>query len=310
MDIGIILPNTGPMATRDAIFAVADTAEELGFASLWTADHLAMPDDLKSVYPYGRGRVGKMSANYRVVEPLLTLAAVAGRTQRIKLGVSIYIIPFRHPLVNAKTIASLDHLASGRIIMGVGLGWIEEEYEALGVPWKDRGPILDDQIRYLRELWDNDHPDYRGEFYRFSGMGFEPKPDQGRVPLWIGGNSSFAMRRAAALGDGLHMIDLTPLELAEHISRLHEICDRTGRPTSEVSLSIRSTIRITQTRASQDERAIPLIGTIDQIVDDLQQFQHLGVQHVALWPPATEMDAPSYLENIKVVGNEILPHFS
>ncbi len=308
MEIGLILPNTGAMAAKDGILAIADRAESLGLDALWTADHLALPRTSRSTYPYARGRAtGGMNPNHKIIEPLIVLATVAGRTERIKLGVSIYIIPFRHPLVNAKSIASLDEMSGGRVIMGVGLGWIEEEYAALGVPWEKRGAVMDEQLRYMREVWTKEEPEFHGEFFEISGTGFAPKPPQGTVPLWIGGNSNFAMRRAAALGDGLHFIDLTPAELEEHINRFRDICGKAGRAPEEVTLSIRSTVRIMPQRVPEEERSIPIVGSVEQIVDDLRRFERLGIQHAALWPPALEMDVPSYLEKLEIIGKEIMP---
>jgi probable F420-dependent oxidoreductase len=202
MKVGILAANTGPFASPDGAAALAECAEVAGFDSLWTAEHVLWPDGYTSEYPYAE--TGKMpgEADTLLPDPFVWLAWVGARSHTIKLATGIAIVPHRHPAFMAKEVASLDYLSGGRVLLGIGVGWLEEEFRALGVPFASRGRMTDEYIAVMRALWAGDSVEVDGEFVTFSGMSSNPKPVAGSVPIIVGGHSRRAAIRAGSLGDG------------------------------------------------------------------------------------------------------------
>ncbi|MBY0400831.1 LLM class F420-dependent oxidoreductase [Myxococcota bacterium] len=306
MELGVILPNSGTFADPQAILAVAEAAEGLGYDALWTADHLVLPVETQTNYPYIRGAKIRLDPSHAFFEPLIALAAVATRTTRIRLGISVYLAALRHPIAVAKQIASLDRLSNGRMILGVGAGWIPEEYETLGIPFAERGRYLDEHIQAMRTLWRDEKPRFSGKHYAFDGIGFEPKPLRRDVPIWVGGNSPAARRRAARLGDGWHVIDVPMAELEAGIAALAEECHAAGRSPASVPTSIRSQIALTVRPVPESERMVPLTGPVDAVLADLRRYRELGVAHVGLWPAARPERADDYIAAIERLAREIV----
>jgi alkanesulfonate monooxygenase SsuD/methylene tetrahydromethanopterin reductase-like flavin-dependent oxidoreductase (luciferase family) len=193
------------------------------------------------------------------------------------------------------------------VLLGVGLGWIPEEYTAAGVSWKQRGAILDEQIRYFQELWSADAPAFHGRFYTFEDMGFQPKPVDRRVPIWVGGNSIAAMHRAARWGDGWHLIDLSPADTESSLKALAEACHGANRPRSEICVSMRATLHISATPALETRPLFPLTGTLEKVIADLRTYQRLGVDHMILAPGALDVDLSGYLKRVERIAKEIKP---
>ncbi len=306
MELGIILPNSGSFADPGAMLAVAEAAEAMDYAALWTADHLVLPIESATTYPYLRGAKIRLEPTHPFLEPLIALAGVATRTRRIRLGVSVYLAALRHPISVAKQVASLDQLSGGRVILGVGAGWIPEEYETLGIPFGERGRVLDEHIAAMRTLWRDEKPRYVGQHYRFDNIGFEPKPLRRDVPIWIGGNSTAARRRAARLGDGWHVIDVPMRELEAGMAELERECRAIGRRPEEVSTSIRSQISLTAAPVPEADRMVPLTGPVDEILRDLRRYRTLGVAHVALWPAGRFDRADAYISAMERLAREIV----
>ena len=202
MHYGLAFANTGP-ATRPA-YAVrfARAAEAAGFQSLWTVEHVIWPTEYDSVYPYHPS--GKMAGHPSIPlpDPLIWLTWVGAATETIRLATGVLLLPERQPVVLAKELATLDVLSGGRLDLGVGIGWLREEFEALGIPFAGRAARTDEYIEVLRALWSRDNADFHGEHVRFSGVSSNPKPVAGSVPIFVGGHSVGAARRAGALGDG------------------------------------------------------------------------------------------------------------
>jgi len=241
MHIGIAFANVGPMAEPAVAAATARAAEAAGFESLWTVEHVLVPDGYESTYPYDPS--GKMPGGetFDLPDPLIWMAYVAGVTERIKLGTGILILPQRNPAVVAKEVATLDRLASGRTILGVGAGWLEEEFDALGVPFAGRGKRLDSYIGALRALWRDDKATVADEFVSFTDCISLPKPSGGAVPIHIGGHSDAAARRAGRLGDGFFPGKGSHEELKHLLSVMTEAAEKAGRDPAAIEVTVSGT---------------------------------------------------------------------
>jgi probable F420-dependent oxidoreductase len=269
VDIGCHLPTQGPLATREALLAFCREAEARGMASLWVSDHVVFPRTATGRYPGGRF---PFQPDTPYLEPVAVLAAAALATERARLGSSVFILGHRHPVVMAKMLTTIDALSNGRLICGVGVGWWEEELTILGAPFHRRGRQADEVLRVFKELWTSDQPRFEGEFYRFSDLGFAPKPVQKpHPPIWVGGDSAGAFRRVATLGDGWHATSKTPDELRESLPRLRAAADAARRPFDTIELSVRVGLRQGFTRDSRQG-----------IVDQLGAYKALGLSHVLL----------------------------
>lgn len=203
MKFGIVFANAGPASQPEHAVALAQLAEDAGFESLWTVEHVVVPAGYESQYPYSRDGRMPGGEDVPIPDPLVWLSWVGAHTSRIKLATGILILPQRNPVVLAKEVATLDVLCGGRLILGVGVGWLQEEFDAIGVPWAERAARTDDYIGALRALWTQPEPTYEGRFASFSRAKSWPKPVQdGGVPIVVGGHSEAAARRAGRLGDG------------------------------------------------------------------------------------------------------------
>ncbi|MDX2159080.1 MAG: LLM class F420-dependent oxidoreductase [Hyphomicrobiaceae bacterium] len=214
MKFGLRYCNTGAYVDPAKAVELAQAGEEAGFESIWTVEHTVVPGGYGSTYPYAAG--GKMAGgkdDFDLPDPLIWMAYVAAVTRRIKLATGIMILPQHNPVVVAKQVATLDHMSKGRILLGIGVGWLKEEFAALGVPFDDRGRRTDEYMRALRELWGSEKPTFEGEFVRFKDAYCRPQPVAGHVPLIVGGHSPAAARRAGRLGDGFFPARGAPKDL-------------------------------------------------------------------------------------------------
>jgi len=294
--IGIALPNYGPLASPETLGRLAERACACGVDSVWVSDHLVAPVGVASVYPYDRRphpTPGDMGVIEHFYEPLITLAYLAGRVPTLRLGVSAYVMPYRNPVVTAKQIASLDALSGGRVMLAVGVGWLREEFEALGVPFEDRGRRTEEYLAVAKALWAGGEARFAGRTYRLPPVRTGPLPVQRpHPPLWIAGNSPRAVRRAARLGDGWHAIDLGPEELAPAVARLRAEAVAAGRDPDTLTVSLRKGVL----PGGADPR--PLYGDPDKIRRDLEAYAHAGVGYVvaSLRRAASAEDAERALE--------------
>jgi len=202
MKFGIAFANIVTFTRHEGLVTLAQGAEAAGFESLWTIEHVIYPEGYESSYPYDPSGKMMADASTPMPDPLIWLAFVVAATTELRLGTGIVILPQRNPVILAKELATLDSLSGGRVEFGIGVGWLKEEFEALGVPWARRGARTDEYIEAMRALWDGDHAAYEGEFVSFDDVSSNPKPAQGRVPIHIGGHSRAAAERAGRLGDG------------------------------------------------------------------------------------------------------------
>ncbi len=235
MKFGLRYANLGPYTEPGPAIEIAQAAEEAGFESIWTIEHVVVPDSYESVYPYGAN--GKMTDNnaMSIPDPLIWLTFVAGVTNRIKLATGVLILPQRNPVVLAKTLASIDHLSGGRMLLGIGVGWLAEEFAALGVPFADRGPRADDYVAAMRALWRSEGPaSYHGDFVNFDNIWCRPQP-AGNIPVIVGGQTKLAARRAGRLGDGYFPARSQPWELIDEMRRAAEA---TGRDPDSIEITV------------------------------------------------------------------------
>jgi alkanesulfonate monooxygenase SsuD/methylene tetrahydromethanopterin reductase-like flavin-dependent oxidoreductase (luciferase family) len=252
MRIGVNVPNFGPGTDRGALHSWAQTVEALGFDLLVVSDHVAVTPDVAAQYPAP------------FYEPFTTLAWLAGITHRIRLGTSVVVVPYRHPLLLARMAANLDQLSKGRLVLGVGSGWAKQEFDALGIPFEQRGRLTDDHLRAVRAAWTNTE-DY----------------GRGRIPIWVGGNGDAGLRRAVRLGDAWHPLRFTLPWLRKALERLAALADEQQRPAP--ALAPRIILRLTDSPVTHPGR-LAGEGTIHQVIDDLVQLRLLGADTVVLDP--------------------------
>ena len=238
MKFGISFANAGPAARPTHAAELARLAEEAGFESLWTVEHVVVPRDYASAYPYARDGRMPGGEDTDIPDPLIWLAYVAAATQRIHLATGILILPQRNPVILAKEVATLDLLSGGRVLLGIGVGWLAEEFSALGVPFEGRGRRSDEYIEALRALWSGGDATYQGEFASFERAVSRPQPEQkGGPPIIVGGHSEAAARRAGRLGDGFFPGARGREELAKLIAVMRESADKAGRDPDSIEIT-------------------------------------------------------------------------
>jgi probable F420-dependent oxidoreductase len=280
MNVGCHLPMFGPIATRENVLAFARRMEALGFDSLWASDHIVIPHHIESRYPYSDTGAFPLPPGANFLEPLTTLALVAGVTERVQLGTTILVLPHRHPVLAAKSLATLDHLSGGRVILGAGVGWMREEIELLGVPFDRRGAWSDEAIAVMRACWRDERTRHHGRFFSFEDVGAFPKPVRGDIPIWIGGHTARALKRVVAIADGWHAAFASVGALAHGIASLREECAQQNRRFDELAITVRAGLSIRSSPLGADRKALQ--GSIEQIADDLAGYEALGVHTVLL----------------------------
>jgi probable F420-dependent oxidoreductase len=295
MDVGVLVPqighNSGPSALRD----VAQAAEQLGFASLWTTDHIVMPADYSSRYPFSADSQISVGDDQPYYELFTTLGFLSAVTTTAQLGVAVCIVPYRHPVYLSKLISSLDQLAQGRFTFGVGVGWLEEEFDALGLDFRTRGRLTDETLDFLRRSWSPQQPvSYAGDHIQLAPAHFAPRPylDR-RIPFWVGGDGRQALRRTARHGDAWfpHLFGSSPDVLRDkmaHLSTLWQEEGRSGRPELALFLPIAITDGAGgSAEDGADDAARPwesrkLSGSLDRIRATLLDYKDAGVTHTLL----------------------------
>lgn len=237
MKFGLRYASLGQYANGPAAVELAQAAETAGFDSIWTVEHVVVPHQYQSRYPYSpTGRMGSGLEDFPIPDPLIWLAYIASATRSIKLGTAILILPQRNPVVTAKAVATLDHLAGGgRVLLGIGVGWLAEEFATLGVPFEDRGPRSDEYVAAMRALWKDERASFQGRFVSFRDVFCRPRPPAGRIPIIVGGDTKAAARRAGRLGDGYFPARGAPAELFDEMRRAAEAA---GRDPGAVELTV------------------------------------------------------------------------
>ena len=253
MRFGFVLPNS---IDGEELCYFAQRAEALGFESIWTGDHIVLPTAGTDQYPYTSDGSFSRSADEPFLETMTLLSYVAARTRTIRIGSTVVILPYRNPIVQAKMFASLDVLTGGRVVCGVGVGWLEKEFETLGAPYAKRGAMSDEWLAILKCLWTEEYPSHQGQFYSFEGIQLYPKPVQKpHIPIWVGGHTRRAIRRTVAFGDAWHPTRQTPEYVEGMLPYLRHNAQEVGRDPNEITISLKRSLHFT-------DLGLPESGTV------------------------------------------------
>ena len=285
MRYGFYLPTRGPLASRQALSTILEAGEHLGFSSVMVADHIILPTKIESPYPYTVK--GNFVSEGECFEQLSMMAFVAGRTEKLRIVSSVMIVPHRNPVFNAKALATIDVLSNGRVTVGVGVGWMEEEFKALRTAdFRQRGAVTDEYIDIFRKLWTGKPVAYKGRFYDFDEVVCEPRPIQTPgPPIWIGGHSGPALRRVARLGDGWHPVGATaasplpPEEMRDKIGQIRRMMEAQGRDFSKLQISYKAPVYDGGAPPKGEARRL-FTGGSDAARQDIATFESLGVHEL------------------------------
>jgi probable F420-dependent oxidoreductase len=313
--VGVLVQNFGGFpdtgrSTR-ACVDLAVHAERAGFDSVWVTDHIVLPKERTALYPHNDHGTFPYSWEQDIHDPIVLLGALAQATQRVEIGVAVLVIPYRHPLTTAKMIATADQLAEGRIVLGAGVGWLQDEFEALGLPdevFAHRGSVTEDYLRAMRKAWTTDGAvSHDGAYVRFHDVGTYPRPvRQPHPPIWVGGKGDRALRRAARLGDGYLAIASDPPTLRREVTRLREFVERERAPR-DLTVALIEGIAMSSAPIPDDRSA--LHGSAEQIVEGMRRYADAGLQHlVAGVRLAGEIGYAAATDALDRVAAEVLPH--
>ena len=299
MKFGVTIPNNWGVEDPQQVLAMGPAAEDLGYDSLWVMDHL-----------FNTGYIRERLDDKPYYHPLATLSYLAATTKRALLGTSVLVLPYHNPVELAKYTASLDQMSGGRLILGVGVGAMTEEFEALGISMRQRGSLTNECITIMKELWTNHDPRYHSRRWDFSGLRFSPKPFQKPpIPLLIGGSSPGALRRAATLGDGWHPSGLSPEEFSLGRREIRELAQTAGRDPDALTMSLRLEVEVDGRPSSERAagRARLYGDDPDQLAASIAAYQTAGVDHVVL--ALNSGDVPALNKLMESIAREVIPWF-
>ena len=281
MEIGLSIPRLPDAA---GLRRFAQRAEEMGIECVLAGDHLVLPTEGTDQYPYTADGSFQRPDDEPFLETMTLLGFLAACTNSIRLGSTVIILPYRNPVVQAKMFASLDVLTGGRMICGVGVGWLEKEFEILGVPYAERGPMTDEYLEIFKVLWTQPEPEYHGKFYQIDGIQFYPKPVQKpHIPIWVGGHTRRALRRTAKYGDCWHTTRQTPDFVAQNLPYLRREIEKAGRDPSTVSISLKRSLHFTDIGMGEGaglRTGGTVIGTTQEVIDDVHYCRELGIDQL------------------------------
>jgi probable F420-dependent oxidoreductase len=296
MKFGVWIPNCRDLATPEIIRRTAVRAEQLGYDSIWVSDHVVVPN----------AYVNRFGA--AIFDPLITLAVAAGETTRVLLGTTVLIVPYRNPVLAAKMISSLDALSGGRVVLGIGAGWVPEESAMLGVAFDERGPMTDEYLRAMRELWTNTAPSFAGKYTRFSDLHFEPKPVQRpHPPIWVGGHGRPSLRRAVEIGTAWHPINRSVEELKAGLEEIGNLCQERGRSVPP-ALTLRNALYVVRSSSaapSSVHGGNMLSGEPAALVERIGQLAAVGVEHLVIEFLAN--DGADFDEQLGIFADQVRP---
>jgi len=292
MDFGIVLMTRGPSATAEGFARLAQRAEALGFRWAAVNDHLVVPAAVGSRYPYTDSGQWPGAQARVCLDVLGVLAFLAAKTETLRLLTSVLVVPMRAPVLAAKQMATIDVLSGGRLTLGIGAGWLEEEFRAVGAPpFAERGKATDEYIEIFRKLWRDAAPEHHGAYADFQNIHTDPRPVQpGGVPIWVGGESGAALKRAARLGDGWYPVPANPARpldsperYAAAVDEVRGLTAAAGRDPAGLALGMMCTWPVSeQPAALADGRRRPFSGPLDAIAGDLDAYGRAGLEHMML----------------------------
>jgi len=303
-------PETGRSSKACIDFAVQ--VERLGFDSIWVTDHIVLPQSREALYPHNASGQFPYDWRHDIHDPLALLGALAQATTRAQIGTAVLVIPYRHPLTTAKTLATVDQLSGGRLILGAGVGWLRDEFDALGLSeeiFRRRGGVTEEYLAVMRQAWSaNETFSHDGAFVRFGPVGARPQPTApGRPPVWIGGKGDQALKRAVRIGDGYFAISSDAALLADEIARLRAFAEAAGRDPAELTVALIGALSVSD-RPLGEDRAV-LNGSAEQILEDLQGLARAGLDHLAAGVGRPEgLSYQASVEALELLAAEVLPH--
>ncbi len=281
MQFGFVLPrsNDGQDLCR-----FAERADALGVESIWAGDHVVLPTDNTNQYPYSADGSLTVPVDSPSLDVMTVLSFIASRTSRVRIGSTVIIVPYRNPLVQAKMFSSLDVLTGGRVICGVGVGWLQKEFETLGVPYAQRGAVTDEYLAAFKCLWTEPNPASGGRDVSFHGIQFYPKPVQEpHLPSWVGGHSRRAVRRAVAYGDAWHPTRQTPEYVAGMLPYLRQQASEAGRDPDSITISLKRSLHFTDLGFGEVpgiRSGAAIIGDTQHVLDDVRRCAELGIRQL------------------------------
>ncbi len=299
MKFGITIPNNWGIEDIKQVLAFGPLAEELGYDSIWVMDHL-----------FNTGYIRQRLDDKPYYHPFATLSYLSATTQCVALGTSVMVLPYHNPVEMAKYVATLDQMSDGRVILGVGVGAMTEEFEALGISMRERGVLTNESIAVMRELWTNPDPEFDSQRWHFADLKFSPKPRQKpHVPLWIGGASPGAIKRTATMGDGWHPTGLSPDAFRMASQELKQMVVDAGRPTDAVTMSVRVEVEAhggPSSDRAQNRARLPG-EDVEQMIDGIRAYQNAGVEHIVL--ALNTGDVTRITELMQIIASQVIPPF-
>jgi probable F420-dependent oxidoreductase len=315
MKFGVVTGNFGTFGEDpgvDGCLTVAEEAERLGYDSVWVHDHVIMPAAVASRYLYNDSGASPFLAEQFIYDPLAVMAAIGARTERVAIGTSVLVVPYRNPLVLAKALSTIDRISHGRVILGIGVGWMSEEFDALGISdyWAERGRVTDEFMAVCIDLWTQDGPSsFQGTWVNYENVGANPLPVQKpHIPIWVGGKTKPAIRRAARYGSGYHTVASTPAQVANEVAAVKAEMERAGRDPDELVVSM----------------LWAFLGASgkQQLIDTIGEYERAGLHHLigtpsvraddttAMMKMSTHDRLQATLDNLEAFADEVLPAVS
>ena len=296
---GVTIPNNWGVDDPQQVLALGPEAEQMGFDSLWVMDHL-----------FNTGYIRERLEDRPYYHPMAMLSYMAATTSRVALATSVLVLPYHNPVELAKYAATLDQMSGGRVILGVGAGAMTEEFEALGIPMRERGSLTNESIAVMKELWTNDSPQFHSRRWDFDDLRFSPKPVQKpHIPIWVGGSSPGALRRTARVGDGWHPTGLSPEDFAITREEVNSMAAAAGRDPSSITMSARIEVEVHGGPSSQRAASRARIAGDDPgaMRAGIEAYREAGVEHMVLALNSGDVSALRRL--MSVIADEVLPAF-
>ena len=293
MEVGVHVPQVGPFASRDNIETFARSADDAGFDGLWVYDHVVLQKEQQSKYPYSPDGSLGFPPTLDFLEPLTLCAWIAGITKRARIGTSVLVLPMRQPVLHAKIMASIDALSGGRFVLGAGIGWWQQEFEVLGVPWEKRGKRMDECLQLVRALWTDEYVNFKGDFYECVDWTCNPKSKQpGGIPIWLGGESKGQLARIGKYADGWLATPKALPTLKEDMQFARDTAEKAGRDPAAIKVAMEAGVVLEPDK-------------LDKSAQQLARLKDLGVFHAVILVHPFQMGQAAPI--LKEFGEKYLP---